>query len=200
MRRGGLVEVEEGPVLSLMLHFHRKWSISSKSISGGFRNMIIHAAKRMSLLRDDARQFRAKLLPPLLRVVVVVAIGSERTLMFLLYFKSNDILLHSCGKKVLRMTQILIFTVCRLSFYDGNLHIFQNVTKSDQMNCDYCKVPLCRMEMNLRRGSVVEEGFRMPKKVLNWIHLQDWGITSAELVVRVHLRWLGFGCCSITTE
>ena len=42
--------------------------------------------------------------------------------------------------KVLRMTQILIFKVCCLSLYDGNLHILQNVMKSDQMNC---KVPLC---------------------------------------------------------
>lgn len=50
----------KGPCLSLMLHFHRKWSIRSKSVSGGFRNMIMHAAKRMSLLRDDARQFRAE--------------------------------------------------------------------------------------------------------------------------------------------
>ena len=52
----------KGPCLSLMLHFHRKWSIRSKSVSGGFRNMIIHAAKRMSLLRDYARQFRAEAL------------------------------------------------------------------------------------------------------------------------------------------
>lgn len=48
-----------GPCLSLMLHFHIKWSISSKGVSGGFRNMIIHAAKWMSLLWDDTRQFRA---------------------------------------------------------------------------------------------------------------------------------------------
>ena len=38
--------------------------------------------------------------------------------------------------KVLRMTQILIFTVCCLSLYDGNLHILQNAMKSDLMNCN----------------------------------------------------------------
>ena len=38
--------------------------------------------------------------------------------------------------KVLRMTQMLIFKVCCLSLYDGNLHILQNVMKSDQMNCN----------------------------------------------------------------
>ena len=38
--------------------------------------------------------------------------------------------------KVLRITQILIFTVCCHRLYDGNLHILQNVMKSDQMNCN----------------------------------------------------------------
>lgn len=47
------------PCLSLMLHFHKKWQISSKSVSGRFRNMIINAAKRMSLLRDGTRQSKA---------------------------------------------------------------------------------------------------------------------------------------------
>lgn len=50
---------ERVPYLSLMLYFHRKWSISSKSVSGGFKNMIMHAAKWTSLLRHDARQFSA---------------------------------------------------------------------------------------------------------------------------------------------
>ena len=44
--------------------------------------------------------------------------------------------------KVLRMTQILIFKVCCLSLYDGNLHILQNVMKIRWIAIN-CKVPLC---------------------------------------------------------
>lgn len=40
-----------------MLHFHTKWSISSKSVSLGFQNMIIHTTtQQLCLYEDDVRQ------------------------------------------------------------------------------------------------------------------------------------------------
>ena len=46
-------------------------------------------------------------------------------------------------------TNIHFHKVCCLSLYDGNLHILQNVMKSDQMNS---KVPLCHAnELNLQK-------------------------------------------------
>ena len=79
---------------------------------------------------------------------------------------------------VLRMTQILIFKVCCLNLYDCNLHILQNVMKSDQMNWNYLQSPFCQsnelnppktfpdhQELQGERFNCCEEGFRVPKKV-----------------------------------
>ena len=55
------------------------------------------------------------------------------------YILRNTIHVFSCtvmAKSFENDTIINFHKVCCLSVYDGNLHILQNVMKSDQMNCN----------------------------------------------------------------
>ena len=50
---------------------------------------------------------------------------------------SNVLREHSSVQRFVKMTQISVSTVCCFSFHDGNLHILQNVMKSDQMELQF---------------------------------------------------------------
>lgn len=88
--------------------------------------------------------------------------------------------------KVLRFTRIFIFKVCCLSFYDGNVHILQNVMKTDQMNCN-CKTNTstafqpCHKRISwhhfsdsVNTGESIENDAAQDDFHAYWVRITDW--------------------------